>query len=265
MLLFEEYYCCFKLKIKSLGAFFTGGLKLMIDEILIIRESVPIFYYNKNPKVQLTENWYLLQSGFFVALSQFANETTEQKLKYVALESRVYALDEVSDILLIFGEEEEINDKLLKQLQADIDKSVKYLGYLLEKYNVEGSILNTRQLDGIATDLGYFLKEEEIVQEEQEMEQDLTRNQLQKFIFKSIGYEPGKCNIGPEERSKRLMTGVVGMGLAFLAFPFFLIFKLPPWSSLILTIPVFLAFFGFYQYFFRFCVTNGLTKRYSMK
>ena len=78
----------------------------MLEEILVIRESIPIFYYNSDPEKALNDDYYVLQSGFFVALSTFANEMSDDKLRYIVLENKLYALDEVSDIMIIFGDKE---------------------------------------------------------------------------------------------------------------------------------------------------------------
>ncbi len=107
----------------------------MLDEILVIRESIQIFYYNRDPNRAMSNDWYILQSGFFVALSAFTNEMSDDKLKYVVLENKLYALDEVSDILVIFGDKEKMTQEVVSKLQGEITKTANYLSYILDKYD----------------------------------------------------------------------------------------------------------------------------------
>jgi hypothetical protein len=99
------------------------------------------------------------------------------------------------------------------------------------------------------------------------------RERVQGFLFKSLGYKPGQCNIGPLERQRRLLTGF-GFGalsLLILVSVVYLEGFLPDYAQmlryarLIIVVPLFMTFQGIYQYFFRFCVTNALKNQYSMK
>lgn len=159
----------------------------MLDEILVIKESLPIFYYNRDPDIALSEDWYILQSGFFVALSQFANEMSDDKLKYIVLENKLYALDEVSDILLIFGDKERMDQDVVNKLQSNLEKASNYLNYLIEKYNVDFLSTSQQQLNNIATDFGDYLKTEDLVEDDTPFDPQASRSMMQKFIFKSIG------------------------------------------------------------------------------
>ena len=237
----------------------------MLDEILIIRESLPIFYYNRDPEIAMSEDWYLLQSGFFVALSQFANEMSHDNLKYVILENHLYALDEVSDILLIFGNKEQMNQEMLQSIKGDITKAANYLNYLIDKYDLDSKLLNTLKLNLLADEFGEYLKTENLVEDDRPFDLTRSRSMMQKFIFKSIGYTPGQCNIGPAERFKRLLIGIPFyiIGLVGALLIYFL--DVNPLWVLMLAVPFFMGFFGTFQYFFKFCVTNGLTKKYQMR
>ena len=237
----------------------------MLDEILVIRESLPIFYYNRDPEIALSEDWYLLQSGFFVALSQFANEMSHDNLKYVILENHLYALDEVSDILLIFGNKEQMSQPLLENLKGDITKAANYLNYLIDKHNLDGKLFNTLKLDSLANDFGEYLKTENLVEDDKPFDPTRSRSMMQKFIFRSIGYKPGQCNIGPAERFKRLLTGIPFFVIGIVGALFIYFLDANPLWTLALAVPFFMGFFGTYQYFFKFCAINGLTKKYQMK
>ena len=237
----------------------------MLDEILVIRESLPIFYYNSDPEIAFSEDWYLLQSGFFVALSQFANEMSDDKLKYIVLENKLYALDEVSDILLIFGDKEKLEQDVVNKLQGDLKKAANYLNYLIEKYNLELFTPSQQQLNGIAKDFGDYLKTEDLVEDDTPFDPMQSRSLMQKFIFNSIGYKPGQCNIGPAERMKRLLMGMSMLPVAIAGALLILLLDISPYWMFALVIPLYVVFNGIYQYYFKFCAINGLTKKYNMK
>jgi hypothetical protein len=243
----------------------------MLEEILVIRESIPIFYYNRDPDIALSDDWYLLQSGFFVALSQFANEMSKDNLRYIILENKLYALDEISNILIIFGDKQKMSQEIIEKLHNDITKASDYLNYLIDKYGAKISIPSQAALNGIAIDFGEYLKQENLVEDDSPFDVRESRSMMQKFIFRSIGYKPGQCNIGPAERFKRLLSGLAFLPIA--AVGAFLIWYLDvytglnvnPFWSLTLVIPIFMVTFGLFQYFFKFCVTNGLTKKFDMR
>lgn len=237
----------------------------MLDEILVIKESLPIFYYNRDPNVAFSEDWYVLQSGFFVALSQFANEMSDDKLKYIVLENKLYALDEISDIMLIFGDKEKMNQEVINKLQGDLKKAANYLNYLLEKYNLEIFTPSQEQMNGLAKDFGDYLKTEDLVEDDTPFDPLASRTMMQKFIFNSIGYKPGQCNIGPAERMKRLLMGMAMLPFAIGGALVILLLNANPFWMLTLVVPLFVVFNGIYQYYFKFCAVNGLTKKFDMK
>ncbi|MBN1328262.1 MAG: hypothetical protein JXA54_02200 [Candidatus Heimdallarchaeota archaeon] len=241
-----------------------GGVNLL-DEILVIRESLPIFYYNRDPSIALNEDWYLLQSGFFVALSSFANEMSKDRLKYIVLENKLYALDEVSEVLVIFGNNEKMSQEIITKLQGDLSKATTYLNQLFNKYNLQPQLASYDKIDDIGKDFGTYLKNEKLVEDDTPFDPLKSRSLMQKFIFKSIGYKPGQCNIGKAERLKRLMSGFGGLVLAIIGFLLIFFLEANAFYTLILIIPIFLGFQGFYQYFFKFCVVNGLSKRFDMR
>ncbi len=237
----------------------------MLDEVLVIRESLPIFYYNRDPAVAFDDDHYILQSGFFVALSAFANELSDDKLKYIVLENKLYALDEVSEILVIFGDKEKMTQEVVNKLQEDITKATKYLNSLIEKHDLEQFIPSQEVLGILAKDFGDYLKEEDLVEDDSPFDPNKSRSMMQKFIFSTIGYKPGQCNIGHAERLKRLMIGLMGFVVAIIGAILFIVFSLNALYMLLLVIPLFMGFFGLYQYSFKFCAVNGLTKKYDMR
>jgi len=237
----------------------------LLDEILVIRESIPIFYYNRDPKAAYSDDHYVLQSGFFVALSAFANEMSDDKLRYIVLENKLYALDEVSDILIIFGDREKMTQEVVNKLQVDISKAAKYLNSLVEKYVVGYFVPSQDVLNKLAKDFGDYLRRQNLVEDDSPFDPFKSRSMMQKFIFSSIGYKPGQCNIGQAERLKRLIIGIMGFVVAIIGAILFMAFTIQPYYMLMLAIPIFMGFFGVFQYAFKFCAVNGLTKKYDMR
>ncbi len=239
--------------------------KDLLDEIMVIRESIPIFYYNRNPTVAYNDDYYVLQSGFFVALSAFVNEISSDRLRYIVLENKLYALDEVSNILIIFGDKEKMTQEVVNKLQVDISKAAKYLNTLVEKYVVGHFVPSQEVLNKLAKDFGEYLKEHELVEDDSPFDPYKSRSMMQKFIFSSIGYKPGQCNIGQAERLKRLMIGMMGFVIAIIGAILFLFYMNNPYYMFMLAIPIFMGFFGVFQYAFKFCAVNGLTRKYDMR
>ncbi|MCK5047162.1 MAG: DUF2892 domain-containing protein [Candidatus Heimdallarchaeota archaeon] len=237
----------------------------MLDEVLVIRESLPIFYYNRDPTVAFDDDHYILQSGFFVALSAFANELSDDKLKYIVLENKLYALDEVSEILVIFGDKEKMTQDVVNKLQEDISKAAKYLNYLIEKHEMEAFLPSQDDLSLLAKDFGEYLKQEDLVEDDSPFDLNKSRSMMQKFIFSTIGYKPGQCNIGHAERLKRLMIGLMGFVVTIIGAILIMVFDWNAWYMMLLAVPLFMGFFGLYQYSFKFCAVNGLTKKYDMR
>jgi hypothetical protein len=236
----------------------------MLNEIIAISSSLPIFYFTNEEK---EEDWYILRSGFFVALSQFANNMRAQKLEFVVLENQIYSLDDEADILLVFGNDEDFDDKLIRKMKKDVKKATNYLRGLIAKYNYD--VLKQNPLSKLTEirlgkEFEDYLVEENLIEKTVNIDLNEKKGVLEKFILKSIGYEPGKCNIGPETKNKRLALGMAGLLATFLIFIVLLVTNAPAWTAYLLIIPLFLTFNGIYQYFFEFCVVNGLRKRFSM-
>lgn len=224
---------------------------------------MPIYFYNRNPQEKMNDDWYLLQSGFFVALTQFANELEDEQLKYIIMERHIYAFDEVSNLLLILGDTEKISESLLNNLQGTLGTTSQFLNELLVRYNLTGVQKSSQQLEAFNHDFTNFLKVQGLIESDSPID-PAERSKLQKFIFKTIGYEPGKCNIGPAERLKRLIRGIFGFLIAVVAALFIFFIPLPYWTTAFLAIPLFLGFNGLFMYFFRFCPGNAMKNKYNL-
>jgi hypothetical protein len=71
------------------------------------------------------------------------------------------------------------------------------------------------------------------------------------------GYQPGVCNIGPDEIAKRRRTGHIGVIATLVTLIVLLAIGAPPLARLLVAIPAALAASGYLQAYFKFCVAFG--------
>ena len=67
-------------------------------------------------------------------------------------------------------------------------------------------------------------------------------------------YQPGVCNIGPTQRRRRLLLGVVSLLAAAGLVAAVLAVGWPRWTLVLTTFPLYGAAMGYFQYRERFCV-----------
>jgi hypothetical protein len=71
------------------------------------------------------------------------------------------------------------------------------------------------------------------------------------------GYQPGVCNIGPDEIAKRRRTGHLGAIATLVTFVVLAALGVPPIARFIVALPAALAASGYLQAYFKFCVAFG--------
>jgi hypothetical protein len=71
------------------------------------------------------------------------------------------------------------------------------------------------------------------------------------------GYQPGVCNIGPDEIAKRRRTGHVGLIATVITFVVLVALGVPPIARLLVALPAAIAASGYLQAYFKFCVAFG--------
>jgi hypothetical protein len=71
------------------------------------------------------------------------------------------------------------------------------------------------------------------------------------------GYQPGVCNIGPDEIAKRRRTGHFGVIATIVTFVVLVALGVPPIARFLVAIPAALAASGYLQAYFKFCVAFG--------
>ncbi|MFX0114345.1 MAG: hypothetical protein ACFFB3_07345 [Candidatus Hodarchaeota archaeon] len=247
----------------------------MIDEVFVLNEGgIPIFHYDRL-NTEGEDDRYLSISSFLSAMSSFANEMAADEIKFVVMKNRSFALSKTPELLLLIfsqvgpAEAIDLADTEIKLLNT----SKKVREYILTNYPRGTIAMTPEQMDQIAQGVSAFLKEENVIGEDFVLEKDYSRKQrriMQGFLSRTVGYKPGVCNIGEKERMVRLMSGFAFLFVAFLLWLALIFLEnnygIPREARLlILPIPLFFGFQGFYQYFFRFCVTNALRRKYVMK
>lgn len=248
-----------------------------IDEVFVIQDSgIPLFHWSREIGNEESDE-YILQSSLFQAISAFAHEMAKDEIKFVIFENKSFAIKNIKKyrMKLVFG-----------QFSSDVDlkDSEKFIhgvsgfvsGFLAGNYPEGINDIIEKQSTHFNKVIKDYLIKENIIptQEEDKIKTDeQNRKLVQGFLFKSLGYKPGQCNIGPVERQRRLLTGF-GFGTLSLLILIGLVYfegALPDYaeilriSRLVIVLPLFMSFQGIYQYFFKFCVTNALKNQYSMK
>lgn len=233
----------------------------MIDEIQVINAGgIPIFYHHKDGHKEDTS--YLLQASLITALSQFAKELNNGEIKLISMERKNYLLKKEDNFILIFTSTDEDPLNII-EYENDITKASHYLNEQFISSNLTEVSGDMELYDRPINEFRRYLSDENLIDLD-DYDASGFRSEVSNLIFKSVGYEPGKCNIGRAERMKRLAFGMIWFTISFVAFAGLLIYELNPLYRLILIIPNFFGFLGLYQYFYRFCTTNAMKEQYSM-
>ncbi|MFX0063448.1 MAG: hypothetical protein ACFFC7_14825 [Candidatus Hermodarchaeota archaeon] len=237
----------------------------MVEEIYIIGiGGLPLFYFNKKEEegIDVTADEPMLRAGLFTAISTFAAELKDQ-LRFVGLEKRSYLLNKTKDLLLIFGTEGELTGNERKKVEDQLTAASESVGNFVTENKIDTRfVLPSIQEEIINYAKRYFLTEQ-IIEGDIELDTSEIKRRVQQLVFRTVGYKPGQCNIGPAERQRRIGLGVSILLLSVIAFMAMVQLGLPPEFRLLLIFPLFGAFNGIYQYFFRFCVTTAFKRSYS--
>lgn len=233
-----------------------------IEEVEVISSGgVPFYYHSNSGKEQ--DDAYLLQASFITALSQFADELNNGEIKLISMEKKHYLLTKSPNFTIIFTSNDEEPDTLISY-RPQITDVKEYLNTKLEQTDLDLMNPNNQELDKPIQDFDAYLKHLDLVEGENKYSSSTIKQDLDNLIFKSVGYEPGKCNIGRAERMKRLVFGLTGFTVSLLIYAVIFIFSLPTLLVAVLVIPNFFGFLGLFQYQARFCTTNALSQQYDM-
>jgi hypothetical protein len=80
---------------------------------------------------------------------------------------------------------------------------------------------------------------------------------LHSQTLKYVDYEPGVCNIGPEEIARRRRAGHVGLIVSIVVFAALVIVGAPAWTRLVLVLTAGGSASGDLQAWFHFCAGFG--------
>ena len=248
-----------------------------IDEVFVIQDSgIPLFHWSRKDEDNESDE-YILQSSLFQALSAFAQEMAHDEIKFVIFENKSFAIKNIGQhrMKLVFGHfssdvDLKDSEKLIhgtsgfisgfmsgnypKGIDDFIEKHTEHFNETIKAHLIKENVIPEPEVDKVLTD-------------------EQNRERIQGYLFKGLGYKPGQCNIGPQERQRRLLTGFGFGALSLLILIGIVYFEglLADYSEtirylrLIIVLPLFMSFQGIYQYFFKFCVTNALKNQYSMK
>ncbi|GAB6281285.1 MAG: hypothetical protein STSR0008_00240 [Ignavibacterium sp.] len=78
-----------------------------------------------------------------------------------------------------------------------------------------------------------------------------------------IQYQPGVCNIGPEEIKKRMKAGHTGAIITILLLIIFILADLPRGYRLLIAIPAMMAASGYIQASMKFCAYFGFASVFN--
>lgn len=78
-----------------------------------------------------------------------------------------------------------------------------------------------------------------------------------------IKYQPGVCNIGPEEIKRRINAGHFGAILTILLLIIFILADVPKGYRLLIAIPAMMSAIGYIQASMRFCAHFGLNSIFN--
>jgi len=245
-------------------------IKNEFNEIYLVSEGgLPLFYYNADkPEMDDEDDEYVMQAGFLSAINQFGMaELGQDEVKYVVFDQKGYIYTKKTNFVVIFSKIGENLTQKMKDLEETVQEAGSYVEEILEttEFARPPDKFGPKENEKLAARFNQTLRDNKTIVDETEYDAQKAQSQVKKAIFRSIGYKPGECNIGPVERQKRLIQGLSFILVGLLGYLAIIYFKLPDLLILALFFPFIMGFMGFYQYFFKFCVNNALNKRYQMR
>jgi hypothetical protein len=240
----------------------------LVEEILIIQQSgLPLYHFNAQSKqTEEQEESYILESAFFTAMTQYASEMATENIKFIIFEGRNYIMKKLPYLLVILSVQRTDATSSLSSLEQVINIISEFLQSLLaQRAFLDADLTSSLVLDQLDQEISNFLVKERIITISIKKSAHSLQETFQNIVFKSIGYIPGTCNIGSSERLFRLNLGLQFFVLAACLYIGMVTLHLPVWLRLFLVIPLFLGYYGLFQYFFKFCVTTALSKNYNMQ
>ncbi len=234
----------------------------MIDEVQIIRpDGIPVYHYTKG---ETFNDSSLLEASFFTALNSFGNELGNGEIRKIIFSGKSYLVKSTDNYILTFASDdlESLNpyERLIEEACTRLDSYISSnedrwrRTYILEERSVE-----------VFDQFNALFHEINIVPEEEEMDFSSFRDRVNRFIFDSVGYRPGSCNIGKEGVYSRYLKGALALIVSLATVLIIAILDLSPIYRLLTIVPNTFAAFAFLQAKNRFCVVNALDGQVDMK
>ena len=88
---------------------------------------------------------------------------------------------------------------------------------------------------------------------------------FQPIAFDESTYQPGACNIGPEEIARRRRSGHVGVAAAVALLGALVVLDTPPVTRLLVAVPATVAASGYLQARLRFCTGYRVARRLQLR
>ena len=234
----------------------------MINEIQVIKAGgIPLYHYASD---ESDDDLKILQASFFTAISSFATELQNGEMKLIVMDKKSYLLRRESNYTIIFASLVEDHEDNIKFHETDLLNALSYFGERVQFHKVSPDTLDIQLYDQPLTDFDKYLKENELIPKDMGVDVPRFRTGISNAIFKSVGYEPGVCNIGRAERFRRLSFGMTWLVISFGIYFAIEALNLNNYFKIVLVIPNFLGFLGVLQYFYRFCTTNAMKEIYNM-
>ncbi|MHA2502839.1 MAG: hypothetical protein ACXAE3_08220 [Candidatus Kariarchaeaceae archaeon] len=235
----------------------------IIEVQLINSAGLPVYYHNNTGEGNYDDSSMILQSSFITAIGTFATELQNGEVKLIQFELKKYLMTRAKEFSLIFtSSSPDIN--MVDTYNGKINEVKDYLDTKLLQDNLDFESPHSASLDDLLIDFDSYLRKEKLVVGG-EYERNSIREDVRSLIFKSVGYEPGKCNIGRSERIRRLNFGLTFFIISAVLLTAIVLLNLPSYLIFGLFVTNFLGFLGLLQYFYRFCTTNALAERYVME
>lgn len=233
---------------------------IVIDEIQIINTSgIPLYYYNQDENIDVL-NRSFLQASFMSAISSFAIELDNGDVEEIRMQKKKYLLNKQKNIILIFASNTDFNEENANKVARAGD----FLAEKIKEYNIQPDTFDLTSTTPVFDEFDLFIQKEGITNRSSN-KLNTMKEQMNKLIFKSVGYDPGSCNIGPKQRLKRMTVGIIWFVLSFILFSITIIFQLPIWIFVPIFVINFMGFLGILQAVFKFCVVNAIIQKYDME
>lgn len=223
----------------------------MLEEVQIVDSGgIPIYFFRRETTEEDYDPILFLKASFFTAMTKFAEELDNGDVRLIRMDRQKFYIRKELDHLIIFGASPDTGD-----YESQLEQFTELVRPLLSKQDkVEGVEL-----------INDYLVELKLIPEKKRVDPSRVKSQIESVLFRSVGYIPGQCNIGRAERLQRLTFGLIFLVISLALNLLIIEFALPAELTFLLVIPNFFGFLGILQYFYRFCTTNALSGKYTMR